>query len=565
MIALLALLNVALLALPTNRLSPGTKIDGVSVGWLNRGQAQQKIQERLPPLEPFEITVSWENKTWSQSAQNLGIHRTIDDTLNTALQPITTLSILDRWIARWESLISRPNFSLRTELDPFAVEQWISPITQELEVPGERPQFAIQSGKVELKTGSLGQTVNKEAFIKEIAENPEEKTFELPVEPTNIPLSADGIIHAEQRQVAWQGKTLQIQGEPTDRPITINTATILSFLSLPEGYWQPAIQNTLSSLLKDWESVPQDAQWELQEGGKKLKTFVPHKSGRTLSWPELSEQVSQILQDLERSSSRSATIQVTFQETQPEKTLKEINDLGVEERIGFGVSTYTGSIPNRVYNVGLTSQRMDLTLVLPGEEFSFNGSIGEVSGRTGYRSAYVIKDGMTQLDDGGGVCQVSTTVFRAALNAGLPITRWKAHSYRVGYYEQNSQPGFDATVYAPSTDFRFLNDTQNALVVTSQADSQNQHMVVEIWGKSDGRQSEISDYKISNQRAAPEPNFVDDPSLPRGTRRQIDWAAPGATTKFTYTVKNADGSQRSQRDFVSNFRPWRAVYLVGTL
>ncbi|MCD8526690.1 VanW family protein, partial [Candidatus Woesebacteria bacterium] len=125
-------------------------------------------------------------------------------------------------------------------------------------------------------------------------------------------------------------------------------------------------------------------------------------------------------------------------------------------------------------------------------------------------------------------------------------------------------PGYDATVYAPSVDFRFTNDTEHAIVLSTEIDVPNRHLVVKIWGTSDGRTSEISDYRQWNQRPAPAPLYQDDPTLPRGTVKQVDWASPGLNTSFQYTVTNADGSERYQREFTSYFRPWQAVYLVGT-
>lgn len=123
--------------------------------------------------------------------------------------------------------------------------------------------------------------------------------------------------------------------------------------------------------------------------------------------------------------------------------------------------------------------------------------------------------------------------------------------------------GSDATVYGPTVDLRFKNDTQHHILVATYPDSVKRHLRVEIWGTSDGRTSEVTTPVITNQRPAPAPLFVPDPSIPPGQRRQIDWAAAGATTRFHYTVKNADGSIKHERDFVSNFRPWQAVYLVG--
>ncbi len=243
---------------------------------------------------------------------------------------------------------------------------------------------------------------------------------------------------------------------------------------------------------------------------------------------------------------------------------EQINDLGIRELVGRGVSYFGGSIANRIHNVGLGSSRINGTLVPPGDSFSFNRSVGEVSGATGYKQAYVISAGKTVLDDGGGICQVSTTVFRAALDAGLPIISRTGHAYRVGYYEQNGfGPGLDATVWAPSVDFVFKNDTAKHILVQTIFDPNQARLEVDLYGTRDGRTAEISAPVVSNQVAPPPEKREDDPTVPKGTVKQVDFAAWGASTIFTRKVYRGD-KLISNDVFRTNYRPWQAVFLVGT-
>jgi vancomycin resistance protein YoaR len=201
--------------------------------------------------------------------------------------------------------------------------------------------------------------------------------------------------------------------------------------------------------------------------------------------------------------------------------------------------------------------------VAPGEEFSFNKTLGEVSANTGYRPAYVISGGQTILGDGGGVCQVSTTTFRAALNAGLNITRRVAHSYRVSYYELNQKPGIDATVYAGNVDLRFINDTGHYLLITGETDSENLYMKIEIWGTSDGRKAEIVDHKTWGYVPPLATQYIPDPNLPPGVKRQIDWSVAGIKASFKYVVRDKDDNLIREAEYLSNYQPWAAKYLVG--
>lgn len=243
---------------------------------------------------------------------------------------------------------------------------------------------------------------------------------------------------------------------------------------------------------------------------------------------------------------------------------QEINSLGIRQLIGRGISYFAGSIPNRIHNIALGSERVNGVIIKPGETFSFNQNVGEVSAKTGYKQAYVISAGRTILDDGGGICQVSTTIFRAALNAGLPITARTAHAYRVGYYEQRGfKAGLDATVWAPAVDLKFKNDTENYILVQAIVDKSRAKLQVDIYGTADGRRVIMTEPSLSNQKPAPPDKYQDDPSLPKGTIKQADFAAPGGTSVFARKVYKGN-ELIIDESFRSNYRPWQAIYLVGT-
>src|SRR6185369_11000366 len=114
--------------------------------------------------------------------------------------------------------------------------------------------------------------------------------------------------------------------------------------------------------------------------------------------------------------------------------------------------------------------------------------------------------------DGGGVCQVSTTLFRAALNAGLPIVERHAHAYRVHYYEEDSSPGVDATVYVPTVDLKFKNDTGHYILIQSIIDLTQPRLTFMIYGTNDGRVVNQTAPVVTNIRPAPADKYEDDPT-----------------------------------------------------
>lgn len=296
------------------------------------------------------------------------------------------------------------------------------------------------------------------------------------------------------------------------------------------------------------------------EGGR-VVSFRPEEKGVRIESDKLLREVEKNIRELALKIDNKSII-LTEQIIEPEIILANSNSFGIEELIGEGKSDFTGSIPNRIHNIKLSSFKFNGVLIPRDKTISFNEIVGDISGLTGYQQAYIIKSGRTVLGDGGGVCQTSTTLFRAALNTGLPILERWAHAYRVGYYENDSKPGFDATVYAPTNDLKIKNNTPASILI--QTEIVGNILYFKLYGKRDDRKVQISDVTIWDQTPAPPPSYQDDPTLKKGTTKQVDFAASGAKTNFEYKVTSASNQELNfEKKFFSSFRPWQAVYLVG--
>ncbi|MBI4130167.1 VanW family protein [Candidatus Roizmanbacteria bacterium] len=331
-------------------------------------------------------------------------------------------------------------------------------------------------------------------------------------------------------------------------------------LSAIMTYDTPVVDEKLDDIASQVLIEPVEPLFEFNQATNRVTAFRLGKPGRKLD----RESAKQLLSTLfTKAEGKHYQVQLPLVTVDPKANTDDIAELGIVELLGKGESLYKGSIPGRVHNVVLAASRTTGILVAPGEVFSFNQIVGDISAATGYKSAYVIKSGRTILDDGGGVCQVSTTLFRAALNAGLEIVERKAHSYRVGYYEQGGfGPGLDATVFDPSVDLKIRNSTGHHILIQSRAEPGNYKLTFEIYGKDDGREVYLSDIRIKNQTPPPPPLYQDDPTLPPGTEKQVDFPAWGAKTEFDYKVVR-DGEVLIANTFKSDFRPWQAVYLRG--
>ncbi len=160
--------------------------------------------------------------------------------------------------------------------------------------------------------------------------------------------------------------------------------------------------------------------------------------------------------------------------------------------IGEGASRFVGSPANRVTNISVAASLVDGTVVRPGETFSFYKVIGSLAPERGFKEADLIYGGFIQKGQGGGICQVSTTLYRAALNSNLPIVERWPHSLRISYYEQDSPPGFDAAVYFPDSDFRFQNNTQSDLVIKTSLDPVSSSLKVGLYTQARGKELSLS-------------------------------------------------------------------------
>lgn len=377
-------------------------------------------------------------------------------------------------------------------------------------------------------------------------------------------------LSAQEINWGYDAKTISTQAYSYGRSGNLLSDLYLKFCSLRTGYHLPLAYSyneaKVSALLgKVAEKInipPQEALFRFSNG--RVSTFRPSSNGQALDVERTKKMVRSHLPSLPGGTLPASLIfELPIRVVEPKVTTEKVNNLGLKELVGQGSSQFRGSIQNRRHNIQLAASRLDGVLVAPNEEFSFNKALGDVSKFTGYKEAYIIKDGRTILGDGGGVCQVSTTLFRAILNAGLPITERHAHSYRVGYYEQSSPVGLDASVYDPVWDLKFINNTGYHLLIQSFFNSQAATLTFDLYGTSDGRVVEISQPLVKNTTPPPDDLRQDDLTLPKGEIKQIDWKAPGADVSFSRTVKRADQVLINET-FSSHYQPWQAIFLVGT-
>ena len=343
--------------------------------------------------------------------------------------------------------------------------------------------------------------------------------------------------------------------------IEINDKQLALFFDSRNDFNETQIKLKIADVSRKINRNPQNSVFIIENGN--VTEFTPSQDGITVDEDKLVEEIKNYVIKLSNEDQKTFTFNIPVIKSAAKIKNEDVNDLGINTLLGKGVSYFKGSIQNRIYNINLAQSKFKGVLIPPNEIFSFNEVLGDVSSYTGYKAAYVIMEGKTVLGDGGGVCQVSTTLFRAVLSAGLPIMERRAHAYRVGYYEQGSSVGLDATVYSPTTDFKFKNDTANYLLIQPTIDNNNYSLIFEIYGTSDGRVATTTKPIISSQIAPADDLYIDDPTLPLGNVKQTEHKAWGAKVSFNYHVER-DGQVLIDQKFSSNYRPWQAVYLRGS-
>lgn len=536
-----------------HRIYPGVRIAGIAVGGLNRDQARAHLEQEIEKQTPSKIKLLYKNNEWILDLKQIQLKYRPKASINKALFARDLHLLFDKDI----------NIPLAYELNEVKLEASIATISSQLSFPAQEPQITVKNKKISITPGQNGQQLNAAELLAKISDQIEQVSFHsilLPVEDINIAITESQIKKTQKRAENLIQKSLQLKVK--EQSTELEGQQLVNFLNFHNGFNREKLATYAATLAESFNTPPQNATFQIQDS--RVALFKPAKSGLKLNKDLVVVQIEDILQQLEEQATESMSLKLSYENILPEIGNEDVNNLGIQELLGRGESYFTGSAASRIHNLSLAASRMNGVLVPPGQTLSFNDTVGDISAATGYRSAYIIKDGRTILDDGGGVCQDSTTLFRAVLDAGLPVVERHQHSYRVVYYEKgNYKPGLDATVFAPTVDFKFKNDTPAHILIQSAVDRSRNKLTYEIYGTPDGRTATITNHRVWDQQPPPEPLYQDDPTLPAGTVKQIDFASWGAKAAFDYQVER-NGEVLIERTFYSNFRPWQAVYLRGT-
>jgi len=534
----------------------------VKIGGLTYAQALEKVVQKDAQTKK-ELTLWAQGKDYSIKAADIELKYDWEAGVTRAFEVGRTGNIIvdtkDKIAGLFKPLRLNAKYSYNKDL----LGGKVAEIRSEVNIPSVSAKMALNAdGKLEIVPEVYGKSLDENKMYSVIRNcfdtlDFEQKALEVEdTQPQFVKADLDKVINEAQKLV-----TREIELKSGDKIYKLGPADLLKLIKLSSNEGRPEVRLDKVEL----EKVAQNVALELNK--LPLGQVISVKDGRVQEFKIIQDGLEidkdKFADDFKKlffNNDGLLSMEIPLKEV---KTSKNGSEYGIFTLLGTGTSKFTGSAQPRITNLTLAAQRTSGVLVPPGKEYSFNQAVGEISAKTGYAIAYIISQGRTVLGEGGGVCQTSTTLFRAILNAGLPITSRHPHAYRVGYYEIESPVGFDASVYQPSLDLKFNNDTPGYVLIQSSADLATNTLEFKIYGTPDGRKVEISQPKLYNVSPAPAPLYQDDPTLPKGVVKQVDFSASGGTAEFTRKVTRGD-EVLFEDSFKSVYQPWRAIFLVGT-
>ncbi|MDB5045453.1 MAG: VanW [Deinococcus sp.] len=533
-------------------LAAGLRVAGIDVGGMTSEQALEAVGSRAATAP--QVTVTAGEQSWTVGADTLGWRADAQTSIAAAERATRSRNVLTRVQAALGQAPAQ-EFPLIAVVDAAQAKVGLSALTASLNTQPKNATVAFDkaSKRYIVTDDAPGRKADVGGAVAAYVAAPTLTTLSVPVTEWKAKYTAEQL----QGYVA--------QGNSLIRPLTVQLQGTqrkagLTGLQVANLYWvresgivlDDATINSAFKRLTGLVNQPaQNARYALQNG--KL-VRVKEQAGKVADpQPALAAFRKAIV------DAAAKNVVLPGKVSKPTLTLAQLPDAAQLQLITTGRSTYYHSSAARRTNVANAAAKINGTVVPAGENFSFLNSLGSISASNGFVGGLIISGGRTVDGLGGGVCQVSTTAFRALYQAGLPVVERNQHSYRVGYYEP--QVGFEAAVYDPGLDLKMNNDTGGPLLIKTINHNDQSMLEVQVWGIKPARTVTVSPAIITDRIAHPPAQYVTNPNLRPGAVQQVDWATDGYNLYITRTIKDAKGVRS---DKVSTaYKPWRAVFEMG--
>ena len=562
------------------RIFPGVAVAGVDLSGLTRDEAALKLNQTLS--YPFGGKVLFRDgeKAWVATPAELGM---VFDPSSSAV----TAYRLGRSGGLFGALsgqIRAGGIGIQVApviiFDQRVAYQYLTQISSQINQPVVEAGLSLEGTNIVAQAGQVGRELKIDATL--IYLGAQLQTFsdgEVPlvvqeVQPQILDVSAQA---DTARQILSQPLTLTIpnaaEGDPGPYVYNVQIlANLLGVQRLQNGE-QAGVQVVLNTTgLRDLltpvkaqvDRAPSNASFIFNDETRQLDLMENSKVGRAMDMDASIKAINDALLRGEH------TVPLTIAEAQPQIPGNATGQqLGITELIWSETSYFYGSSDARVQNIQAAAERFHGVLVAPGATFSMGETMGDVSLENGFAEALIIYGGRTIKGVGGGVCQVSTTLFRAVFNAGFPIVERYSHAYRVSYYEMIASgavdpnlAGLDATVFFPLVDFKFKNDSPYWILMETYLNENARTLTWKFYSTRDGRSVTKETTGPTNVVPAPPPIYEEKPELRKNEMKQVDWAANGADVTVTRTVW-LNGAVLFQDQITTHYQPWQAICQYG--
>ncbi len=552
----------------TDRIIPGIYVWDVDVGGLAPGEAEEFLAASFRYPQDRHPVLRYGDRVWPVDPAYLGTQLDVPATVDAAMAVGHQGDLVDRLREQISVLIdSRLVIPIFT-FAPGPGTMYLSQIAQEVNRPLHNATLTLSDDlQVQVIPGQGGREANLEATRQALVQRVEEMgggEVAMVVRESEPLLTDLSVVQAQVQRILSAPVTLTApdQGLWTIEPTTLADWLILRPTTGDDGKstlsvsLDPAhVTRLAQEISQQVDRPPVDAQFWFDLESGTLVPSVESEPGQAL---DITTTIA-LIEGAANSEQRTAALPLV--PVRPALATEDAPSLGIVELIGEGVTSFDGSTASRVQNIVVGAAQFDGLLIAPGETFSFNHYLGEVTAEKGYEESIIIWGNTTRADVGGGLCQVSSTAFRAAFWAGLPIAERWAHAFRVSYYEPPI--GLDATIYSPDVDLKWVNDTGHYILIQTYVDEENSTLTFHYYGTNPGRTVEMEGPYEENPVKHGPAVYRDDPTLPKGETKQIEWAKDGLDVTV-YRIIKENGVEVQREAIFSQFRPWQAVFLVGT-
>lgn len=547
---------------------PGVRAAGVDLSGMNRGQIELALDEALRYPEEGLIVLNDSGQRWLARPQEVGVIIDIPTMAERALAVGRRGSLLDRvdqQLLAWNEGQRIPTVVL---FDQAAGKAYLQSLAVEIDRPTIEAQLEVQGLDVSHTPGQVGRQLDIGSTLERLTPAVSQMhNAQIDLEVEESPPTVLDASQAEARgdELLRAPFVLTAEGEETSTISPQELAQMLRFEIVAEaGRYRlllaPApLRAMLEPIAPALQRTPRNARFIFNDDSRQLDLLDAAVIGREL---DLEGSLDAIQAAVDRGEHRA---ELVFHTTEPSVTSDATTDeLGITENV-VAVSTYfAGSSSSRIQNIKTAAAAFHGLLLAPGETLSMADVLGDISLDKGYAEALIIYGDRTIKGVGGGVCQVSTTLFRAAFFGGYELNERNPHAYRVLYYEQGPAspgPGLDATVFVPLVDFKFTNDSEHWLLLETYVYGDKQ-LLWKFYSTSDGRSVSWSSSGPRNEVEAPEPLYKKNPELEEGEIEQVDFEADGMDVTVDRTVTR-DGTTLHRDQIKTHYLPWRAIYEYG--